>query len=71
MAFEGTFQETTPTNGTWFPRLEEKFICETCVNYHGGCGCDKMVFIPYQGCNTNGCSFYEKGVKCRHCGRVT
>ncbi len=31
------------------------FICRSCVNHKGGCGCEKGVFIAFEGANTTGC----------------
>lgn len=48
----------------------ENFICASCKNYKGGCGCEKYVFIAFEGANMASCSFYQRGIKCPHCGRI-
>jgi len=45
-------------------------VCGDCKNYKGACACEKNVFIAFEGANMSNCSFYDKGKKCPHCGRV-
>ncbi|KKL49920.1 hypothetical protein LCGC14_2310640 [marine sediment metagenome] len=44
--------------------------CLTCRNYKGQLRCGANVFIAFEGANLAMCSFYERGRKCSHCGRV-
>jgi hypothetical protein len=53
---------------TWNP---ESFVCIKCANYSGGCKCKRNVFIPYVHADMSKCTYYESGVKCQHCGRIT
>jgi hypothetical protein len=46
-----------------------KFQCELCINYLGGCGCSKGVFIAFVGANLTHCHFFIKGQKCPKCGK--
>lgn len=46
------------------------FLCEQCTNYKGALVCQKGVFIAFEGANLSHCSFFWRGRKCPHCGRV-
>ena len=47
----------------------DNFPCSSCKNYMGGCGCEKGVFIAFEGANLSGCIYQDKGKACPHCGR--
>lgn len=47
----------------------DNFICVDCKFHKDGYGCEKNVFVAFVGANMSGCRFYERGVKCPHCGR--
>lgn len=47
------------------------WICPTCKNHEGGLKCAKNIFIAFVGANTSECYAYEKGLKCRHCAKIT
>ena len=48
----------------------ENFICATCKYHTDGYGCQKGVFVAFQGANMSGCGWYELGKPCPHCGRM-
>lgn len=45
------------------------FICNSCVSYGGNLICANNVFIAFTGANMANCRFYQKGIKCPHCGK--
>ena len=47
----------------------DNFLCATCKNHSGGCKCDAGIFIAFEGANLSNCSYYQKGLKCPHCGK--
>ena len=49
----------------------DNFICHDCSNYEEGCKCIKGIFIAFTGANMSGCRYFEKGHKCKHCGKIT
>ena len=63
-SIEETVARQTPT--TW-----HDWICPRCVHYLGGIKCKKNVFISVKGTNMAGCTYYESGDECRHCGLRT
>ena len=60
---EETITRQSPTIDGW--------ICPTCKHHGGGLKCDKHVFISVVGANMSRCKYYEDGVRCKHCGKVT
>jgi len=48
----------------------DNFYCKNCRHYKGGCGCEQCVFIAFVGANMSNCSYYQKGIKCPHCGEM-
>ena len=47
------------------------FKCARCVNYKGGCSCEKGVLILVAGQDMSMCQHYFGGKPCRHCGGIT
>jgi len=49
----------------------EAFICKRCLSYEGSLKCAKGVFIAFTGANLSGCNWFQVGIKCIHCGKMT
>ena len=50
---------------------EGDFKCARCRNYKGGCGCEKGVLILVVGQDMSMCQYYDQGIQCRYCGKIT
>ena len=66
--FEGIREEMIKQGQNWEQGV---FRCDSCINYKGALVCEKRAFIAFAGANLTHCSYYQWGIKCRHCGKCT
>lgn len=62
-SIEILMKQQAPVPGGW--------VCPTCINYKGKIICNQGVMICFEGANTRGCFYFQKGKICIHCGKVT